>query len=64
MKLVEVIKISYYSPVKAYKVLLREISGHQEFSVIVGTMEAQSIALALEGINLPRPMTHDLICNI
>tara|TARA_B100000700_G_C14871316_1_gene773550 strand:- start:386 stop:955 length:570 start_codon:yes stop_codon:yes gene_type:complete len=62
MKLVEVMKISYYAPAKAYKVILSEIKGDEEFPVIVGTMEAQSIALAIEGINLPRPMTHDLIC--
>ena len=64
MRIVEVIKISYYAPAKAYKVILSEINGDQEFPVIVGTMEAQSIALAIEGINLPRPMTHDLICNV
>ena len=65
MKLVEVKKIEYYAPAKAYKVILSEIhQGAQEFPLIVGTMEAQSIALAIEGINLPRPMTHDLICNI
>ena len=64
MKLVEVKKIEYYAPAKAYKVILSEIHGAQEFPLIVGTMEAQSIALAIEGINLPRPMTHDLICNI
>ena len=64
MKSVEVTKISYYPPSKAYKVMLVEANSKQEFPVIVGTMEAQSIALALEGINLPRPMTHDLICNI
>ena len=64
MELVEVKKITYYAPAKAYKVELRTIKGSNEFPVIVGTMEAQSIALALEGINLPRPLTHDLICNI
>jgi len=31
--------------------------------VIVGMFEAQSIALALEGINPPRPLTHDLFLN-
>ncbi|MAP67169.1 MAG: hypothetical protein CMF80_05655 [Candidatus Marinimicrobia bacterium] len=64
MKLVKVNKISYYSPAKAYKVLLIEEKSSNEFCVIVGTMEAQSIAMAIEKIKLPRPMTHDLIYNI
>ena len=64
MRLVEVVNIAYFAPAKAYKVVLREVNGNQEFPVVVGTMEAQSIALAIEGINMPRPMTHDLICNI
>jgi len=60
---VEVIKISYYPPSKGYAVLLREINGNRQLPIIVGSPEAQSIALALEGINMPRPMTHDLICD-
>ena len=64
MKLVKVNKISYYSSAKAYKVLLLEEKSKNEFCVIVGTMEAQSIAMAIEKIKLPRPMTHDLIYNI
>ncbi len=64
MKLVKVNKISYYASAKAYKVILNEKDGNNEFCVIVGTMEAQSIAMAIEKIKLPRPMTHDLIYNI
>ena len=60
MKLVKVNKISYYSPAKAYKVLLIEEKSSNEFCVIVGTMEAQSIAMEIEKIIPNRPMTHDL----
>ena len=61
---VEVIKISYYPPSKGYAVLLQEIGGEKQLPIIVGSAEAQAIALALEGIEMPRPMTHDLINDI
>ena len=64
MKLFEVDKLSYYSPEKGYSVNLTEINGDISFSIIVGNNEAQSIALALEGIETPRPMTHDIILDI
>jgi len=32
--------------------------------VIVGSFEAQSIALAIETVDTPRPLTHDLICDM
>ena len=64
MKLFEVDKLSYYSPDKGYNVKLIEINGDICFSIIVGNSEAQSIALALEGIQTPRPMTHDIILDI
>lgn len=43
----------------AYAMVLAE-EGVRRLPVIVGMFEAQSIALALEGINPPRPLTHDL----
>ena len=64
MRLFEVDKLSYYSPEKGYNVNLTEINGDISFSIIVGNTEAQSIALALEGIQTPRPMTHDIILDI
>lgn len=33
-------------------------------SFIIGGPEAQSIAIFLEGVELDRPFTHDLVCNI
>jgi len=61
---VEVTKIAFYPPSKGYAVLLREVSGDRQLPVIVGAFEAQAIALALEGMKMPRPMTHDLISTI
>lgn len=57
---VEVAKISFYPPSKGYAVLLREVDGDRQLPVIVGAYEAQAIALAIENIEMPRPMTHDL----
>ncbi|MDR1724297.1 MAG: bifunctional nuclease family protein [Tannerella sp.] len=43
----------------AYALILAE-EGLRRIPIIVGMFEAQSIALALEGIKPPRPLTHDL----
>ena len=64
MKIFEVDKLSYYAPSKGYSLRLREVEGDGEFSIIIGSAEAQSIALALEGIQTPRPMTHDVILDM
>ncbi|UCD39148.1 MAG: bifunctional nuclease family protein [Fidelibacterota bacterium] len=61
---VQVEKISFYPPSKGYAILLKEMVGERFLPVIVGSFEAQSIALALEDVQMPRPMTHDLFCNI
>lgn len=61
---VQVEKISFYPPSKGYAILLKESMGDRFLPVIVGSFEAQSIALALEDVQMPRPMTHDLFCSI
>ena len=61
---IEVNKISYHPPSKGYAVLLQEIGGENQLPIVVGSTEAQAIALALEGIEMPRPMTHDLLNEI
>ncbi len=48
----------------AYALILNEIEGHRRLPIIIGTFEAQAIALELEHIKPPRPMTHDLLRNI
>ena len=64
MNLVEVKRISYYPPSKGYAVLLEEKEGGRSLPIIVGSAEAQAIALYLEEVNMPRPMTHDLLVNV
>lgn len=48
----------------AYALILREVEGHRRLPIIIGQAEAQSIALEMEGIKPPRPLTHDLMKNI
>jgi bifunctional DNase/RNase len=44
----------------AYALILKEEKGLRRLPVIIGTPEAQSIAIFLEGSQPPRPLTHDL----
>lgn len=44
-----------------YAIILKEIAGSRRLPIIIGQYEAQSIALELEGIKPPRPLTHDLL---
>lgn len=48
----------------AYALILKEVSGNRRLPIIIGAFEAQSIALEIEGIKPPRPLTHDLMKNI
>ena len=48
----------------AYALLLKESFGVRRLPIIIGSFEAQSIALEIEGIKPPRPLTHDLMKNI
>lgn len=48
----------------AYALLLKEVEGNRQLPIIIGAFEAQSIALEMEGIKPPRPLTHDLLKNI
>ena len=45
-------------------VLLRERDGERYLPIWIGASEAAAIALSLQGVQTPRPMTHDLMKNI
>ena len=48
----------------AYALILSEIEGERKLPIVIGTNEAQSIAIAIEKeIKPPRPLTHDLFKN-
>lgn len=48
----------------AYALILKESNGKRKLPIIIGAFEAQSIALELEGMRPPRPLTHDLLKNV
>lgn len=45
-------------------VILKNVSGESVLPIWVGIFEANAIALQVENITTPRPMTHDLIKSI
>lgn len=48
----------------AYALILAQADGPYRIPVVVGSAEAQSIAIKMEGIIPPRPMTHDLFASL
>jgi bifunctional DNase/RNase len=44
--------------------ILKDKAGDRVLPIWVGPFEAQAIALQIENISTPRPMTHDLLRNI
>jgi uncharacterized protein len=44
-----------------YAIILKEVTGNRRLPIIIGQYEAQSIALELENMKPPRPLTHDLL---
>ncbi len=47
----------------AYALVLSEEEGKRRIPIIIGGFEAQSIAIQIEGLTPPRPLTHDLFLN-
>ncbi|MYA79497.1 MAG: bifunctional nuclease family protein [Acidobacteriia bacterium] len=45
-------------------VILRDLEGNSVLPIWVGVYEANAIALEIEKVTTPRPMTHDLIRNL
>src|SRR5437762_1683194 len=45
-------------------VILNDVGGERVLSIWVGVYEANAIALEMEKVSTPRPMTHDLIKNV
>lgn len=48
----------------AYALILMEAEGSRRLPIIIGAYEAQAIALEMEQIKPPRPMTHDLTMQV
>jgi hypothetical protein len=45
-------------------VILKDVAGESVLPIWVGVYEANAIALEMEKVSTPRPMTHDLIKNV
>jgi bifunctional DNase/RNase len=57
----ELIGVRIELPTNTPVLLMREAGGVRYLPIWIGTNEATSIALALEGIEPQRPLTHDLL---
>ena len=57
----EVVGVRVELPTNTPILLLRERDGTRYLPIWIGTPEATAIALALEGIETSRPLTHDLM---
>ena len=60
----EVIGVRVEMPSNQPIVLLKEIDGSRFLPIWVGAVEATAIAFAQQGVQPPRPLTHDLTQNI
>jgi len=61
---VEVVGVRIEMPSNQPIVLLKEIEGSRFLPIWVGAVEATSIAFAQQGLEAPRPLTHDLIRDV
>jgi bifunctional DNase/RNase len=58
---VKILGLSYsQSQVGSYVCVLAETNGHRKLPIIIKPQDAQTIALRVEGMKSPRPMTHEL----
>jgi len=62
---VELVGVRVELPTNTPVVILREIEGRRRtVSIFIGGPEATAIAFALEGVETPRPLTHDLMVEV
>jgi bifunctional DNase/RNase len=45
-------------------VILKEKTAERYLPIWIGPSEADAIAVKLQGVSVPRPLTHDLLCSI
>jgi uncharacterized protein len=61
---VELVGVRVELPANQPIVLLKEKVGSRYLPIWIGAVEATAIAFALQGVETPRPLTHDLMVNI
>ena len=61
----ELVGVRVEMPSNTPVMVLRELDGrHRSLSIFIGSPEATAIAFAVEGVEMPRPLTHDLFCSV
>ena len=45
-------------------IVLKEKDGERQIPIVIGYMEASSIKIKISGVDVPRPMTHDLLVSV
>jgi bifunctional DNase/RNase len=45
-------------------IYLKEVEGERQFPIVIGIFEATSIDRRVKHFPSPRPLTHDLVCNV
>ncbi len=64
MRELEVVGVRVEMPSNNPIVLLREVDGERFLPIWIGAPEASAIAFAQQGVESPRPLTHDLLKNV
>lgn len=60
----EIVSLTHgVTPSHNYAVVLDEIEGSRRLPIVIGSFEAQAIAVAMERMSPSRPLTHDLFKN-
>src|ERR1700733_10692574 len=60
----DIVGLSYsQTQAGAYALVLGEVSGRRRLPIIIGSFEAQAIAIEIEKMTPSRPLTHDLFKN-
>ena len=45
-------------------IVLKEKEGDRQIPIVIGFMEASSIKIKISGVDVPRPLTHDLLAQV
>lgn len=61
---VKVERVTLDTATSRFVVILKDEEQNRWLPIVVGSTEAQAIALQLENITPPRPLTHDLLRNV
>jgi hypothetical protein len=59
---IESIRVSLMSPNQV--VILKEVDGERHLPIFIGKVEGDAITFKMNGIEVPRPLTHDLAASV